>query len=204
VKAQLQAWEGEFGRAYTDRNVVDWHVRVPAFRVMLSGLTLGRVLEVGCNRGHNLLTLSHVLGEETDVVGIEPNRYALGIARSLVGDRGAVLRGNIFDLPFKAGYFDLVLTAGVLIHIPLDSLHVAIRELDRVSGRFMLVVEYFAEQETLIPYRGHDDLLWKRNFPSHFQQCLPGVGLVRSGYWGPEDGFDRAHWWLSEKRAGVA
>jgi hypothetical protein len=46
---QLQAWQGEFGRAYTEHNVADWRRRLPAFRHMLEGLDLRRVLEVGCN-----------------------------------------------------------------------------------------------------------------------------------------------------------
>jgi hypothetical protein len=89
-------------------------------------------------------------------------------------------------------------TSRVLIHVPQNSLHAAIRKLARVGGRFLLAVEYFAEEETPILYRGRTDLLWKRNFPDHFRKCLPGHGLVRSGYWGSEDGFDRAHWWLLE------
>ncbi len=203
MNTQLESWSGDFGRAYTDRNVVDWRTRLPAFRTMLSGLNLVRVLEVGCNRGHNLLALSELLGEESEVVGVDPNRYAVELARSSI-PTVAVLRGNIFDLPFKTGYFDLVFTVGVLIHIPLDSLHAAMQELARVSGRFLVAVEYFAEQETAIPYRGHNDLLWKRDFLSHFQECLSAVTLLRSGYWGPEDGFDRAHWWLLEKQRSVA
>ena len=198
MKAQLESWGGEFGRLYTDRNILDWRTRLPAFRTMLSGLRLARILEVGCNRGHNLLALSELLGEESEVIGIEPNRYALEIARS-ASPKVTAMCGNIFDLPFKSGYFDLVFTVGVLIHIPLDSLHAAMRELARVSGRYLLAVEYFAEQETRIPYRGHIDLLWKRNFLFHFQQCLSGLALLRKGYWGPEDGFDRDHWWLFEQ-----
>lgn len=202
MRPQLEHWGGEFGRAYTDRNVIDWRVRLPAFRTMLSGLNVARVLEVGCNRGHNLLALSELLGEETEVVGVEPNRYALEIARSS-SPRVAVLRGTIFDLPFRAGHFDLAFTVGVLIHIPLDSLPAAMRELARVSARFVLAVEYFAEEETVVPYHGHQDLLWRRNFLRHFQECLPGHRLLRSGYWELADGFDRTHWWLLEQQKGT-
>ena len=59
---QLGVWKGEFGKAYTDRNVIDWHTRFPAFQQMLDGLPIKRVLEVGCNRGHNLAALVEVLG----------------------------------------------------------------------------------------------------------------------------------------------
>src|SRR5664280_1025230 len=74
---QLEIWQGEFVKAYTDRNVVDWHSRLPAFKKMLAGLELKRVLEVGCNRGHNLQTLLELLGDGAEIFGVEPNTYAL-------------------------------------------------------------------------------------------------------------------------------
>jgi pseudaminic acid biosynthesis-associated methylase len=200
MNTQLENWSSDFGREYTNRNVIDWHVRLPAFRTMLSGLNVSRVLEVGCNRGHNLLALSELFGEDREVIGIEPNPYAVELARAS-SSKVAILRGNIFDLPFKAGSFDLVFTVGVLIHIPLESLQAAMLELARVSSRYLLAAEYFAEKETAISYRGSSDLLWKRDFLRHFQECLPGITVLRSGYWGAEDGFDRDHWWLLEKPA---
>lgn len=193
---QLKTWEGEFGKAYTDRNVIDWRARLRAFQQMLGGLPIQRVLEVGCNRGHNLVTLAELLGGE--IVGVEPNQYALELARA-ASTKVGVLHGHAFDLPFKDGYFDLVFTAGVLIHIPLEELAVALSEIYRVSKRYILAIEYFAEEETVVHYRGHDDLLWKRDFLKHYQTQFPDLDLVRSGYWGPEDGFDRSHWWLLEK-----
>lgn len=196
---QLGVWEGEFGRAYTDRNVIDWRVRLLAFKQMLDGLPISRVLEVGCNRGYNLVALAELLGG-SDVVGVEPNRYALELARASSVKVG-VLHGDAFDLPFKDGYFDLVFTAGVLIHIALTDLPVALSEIYRVTKRYILAIEYFAEEETIIQYRGHDDLLWKRDFLKHYQTQFPDLTLIRSGYWEPEDGFDRAHWWLLEKPA---
>ncbi|MGH9775332.1 MAG: pseudaminic acid biosynthesis-associated methylase [Candidatus Acidiferrales bacterium] len=198
LNSQLETWSGEFGRAYTNRNALDWQSRLPAFRSMIEGLKIHRVLEIGCNRGHNLIALSEILGAEAEIAGIEPNRYALECARSLAKQAG-ILPGNIFDLPFKTGYFDLAFTAGVLIHIALESLPAAIQELARVSRRYLLAIEYFAEEETAISYRGHDNLLWKRDFLRHFKECLPNFSLMRSGHWDLKDGFDRSHWWLFEK-----
>ena len=195
---QLRVWEGEFGEAYTDRNVIDWRVRLPAFLQMLNGLPIERVLEVGCNRGHNLVALAEILGEGSNVVGVEPNRYALELARASSVKVGA-LHAHALDLPFKDRYFDLVFTACVLIHIPLTELPRVLAEIHRLSKRYILAIEYFAEEETAVHYRGHDDLLWKRNFLKHYQSQFPELTLIRSGYWGPKDGFDRTHWWLLKK-----
>src|SRR5664280_956138 len=178
---QLEIWQGEFGKAYTDRNVVDWHSRLPAFKKMLAGLELKRVLEVGCNRGHNLQTLLELLGDGAEIFGVEPNTYALTLARS-ASDRFSPVPGNVFDLPFKDRYFDLVFTAGVLIHIPPDRLADAMREIARVTRRYVLAAEYYAEQDTVIESRGHNDLLWKRNFLTHYQTNVPDLKLVHSGY----------------------
>ena len=195
---QLEAWEGEFGTAYTDRNVIDWHVRLPAFQQMLEGLDIQRVLEVGCNRGHNLLALAELMGDAGEIVGIEPNRYALRSARA-ASARVAALYGHALDIPFRDGVFDLAFTAGVLIHIPLADLPVAMKEICRVSRRYVLAIEYYAEEETVIPYQGRTDLLWKRDFLQHYQAQCPELSLIRSGYWGADVGFDRTHWWLLEK-----
>ncbi len=38
MSEQLKRWEGDFGRAYTDRNVLDWHKTRAAFASVISGL----------------------------------------------------------------------------------------------------------------------------------------------------------------------
>lgn len=198
MKKQLKEWEGKFGDEYTDRNVVAWQTRLPLFRQMLDGLPIRRVLEVGCNRGHNLEALSELLGPDAEIVGVEPNPHARTLARAM-SQNAAVLAGDACDLPFKGGTFDLVFTWGVLIHVPLESLEVAMAQIHRVTNRYILAVEYFAEEETPIHYRGHDDLLWKRDFPRHYLQRFPDLRLMRQGYWGPEHGADRVNWWLLER-----
>lgn len=195
---QLTTWTGEFGDAYTDRNVLDWRVRMPAFKRMLEGLEIHRVLEVGCNRGHNLRALSEILSDESEIFGVEPNSYALGIART-AGNRINAVCGNVFDLPFKDSYFDLVLTVGVLIHISTNELAKAMQEIARVSRRYIFAAEYYATVDTAVDYRGHSDLLWKRDFQEHYQTTIPGLELIRSGEGNAEKGFETSHWWLFEK-----
>ena len=192
---QLAAWSGEFGKQYTDRNQVDWRTMVPFFRSMIDGLSLSRVLEVGCNRGHNLVALREILGKEVELIGVEPGPYARELARVAGVD---ARDGDAFGLPFPDGYFDLVFTAGLLIHVALKDLPRAMREVHRCSRRSVLAVEYFSEEETIIPYRGHQSLLWKRDFLQHYQTLFPDLTLVRQGYF---EEWDRSTWWLLEKSA---
>jgi len=197
---QLKIWKGKFGEEYTNRNAQTWRIKLPAFQKMLEGLPIKKVLEVGCNRGHNLVALAEILGEDSEVVGIEPNRYALELARA-ASVKAGVLYGHTFDIPFKNAYFDLTLTSGTLIHISLIDLPKALMEIYRVSRRYILAIEYWAEKEIPIRYHGYDNLLWKRDFPAYYQNQFPELTLTRNGYWGDEHGFDRCHWWLFEKGA---
>ncbi len=190
---QLEKWSGEFGQKYTDRNQVDWHTVVPLLHPIVEGLPLKRVLEVGCNRGHNLLALQEILGEGVELAGVEPASYARKIARAAGLD---VRAADAFGLPFPDGYFDLVFTAGVLIHVALEDLARAMGEIYRCSRQYVLAVEYFADEETVIPYHGHQNLLWKRNFLRHYQELFPDLRLVRQGYY---EEWDRSAWWLLEK-----
>jgi pseudaminic acid biosynthesis-associated methylase len=194
----LEAWRGEFGREYTDRNIGDVDVRRSAFANLLEGLQIESVLEVGCNRGHNLVALTELLGEQVNVVGIEPNEYALRVARRS-DDRIGVLRGDAVALPFATDAFDLVFTSGVLIHIPPTDLSRAMAEIHRVSRRFILCIEYFAEKDTELVYRGQTGLLWKRDFGGRYEELFPSLTLERTGFLDREAGFDSCNWWLFRK-----
>jgi ubiquinone/menaquinone biosynthesis C-methylase UbiE len=101
--------------------------------MLLSGLTVRRVLEIGCNRGHNLVAFSEILGPEVELVGVEPNFSALCLARQST-DQAGFLAGTLYDLRFKRGYFDLVFTCGVLIHVPDEKLPGALLEIHRVTS----------------------------------------------------------------------
>ena len=155
----VEVWQGEFGDQYTDRNVLNPEIRVKAFRTMLDGLNLNRVLEVGCNRGHNLAVLKS-LYPDIELVGIEPNQQA----REIANRNFPILAGDTRDLLFRSDCFDLAFTAGVLIHISPADLHQAMREIARVSSAYILAIEYFAEEDTEVTYRGNTGLLWKRDF----------------------------------------
>lgn len=193
---QLEVWKSQFGKEYTNRNVIDPKARVPAFYRMVDNLDIKRILEVGCSRGHNLVALSEI-GKYV-LIGIEPLRYAVTEARA-TSNLICVLEGDCFKIPFVDSYFDLVFTSGLLIHIASEDLPRAIEEMYRVSNRYLLVIEYYAEQETPVHYRGHDNLLWKRDFKDIFLQQKPNLKCVDEGFWSKKDGFDDCNWWLLEK-----
>ena len=87
----------------------------------------------------------------------------------------------------------------MLIHIALPDLPSALAEIYRVSNQYILCIEYFAPEESEINYRGNTNLLWKRDFKQQYLAQFPDLTVVREGYWSPEEGFDRANWWLFSK-----
>jgi hypothetical protein len=86
-----------------------------------------------------------------------------------------------------------------LIHISPKDLPAALFELARVSKRYLLYVEYDAEVEEEVPYRGHSHALWRRDHRAAYLRTIPGLKLVRAGHWGWEYGFDCCAWGLLEK-----
>ena len=190
---QLEVWKGDFGKDYTDRNKIDWKERVPIFQSIIYGLTLNSILEIGCNRGHNLYALISLLGNECNIVGVEPNEYAATLARR---DGLAVFDGDVYDLQFEDNEFDLVFTTGVLIHIPPDNLNAAITEIYRVSNNYILAMEYFSPVDAGISYQGCNDLLWKRNFPEIYKAAFPDLVLIKAGVYNITG---EVHWWLWRK-----
>ena len=186
---QLQEWEGDFGREYTDRNSLTpqqvddlWRKNYGLSRTdvnleFLQAVPKGaRILEVGCNIANQLLLLQQ-LGYQ-NLHGIEVQSYALDIARSRA--RGInLVESSAFDIPYKDGYFDLVFTAGVLIHIAPSDLPVALAEIYRCSRSFIMGAEYYAPKMTEVAYRDHSGLLWKMDFAQEFLSRFPDLQLVK-------------------------
>lgn len=193
---QLKIWKSKFGKDYTDRNIIDPNIRIDAFKRMIGDLRIERILEVGCSSAHNLVALSKIGNYK--LTGIEPLEYAVKKARE--GSNSiCVLEGDCFEIPFIDSYFDLVFTCGVLIHIVAKDLSKAIDEIYRVSKEYILAIEYYAPRDTTIHYRGHNDLLWKRDFKKYFLQQKSYLKCVDEGFWGKEGGFDNCNWWLFKK-----
>ncbi|MDD5145730.1 MAG: methyltransferase domain-containing protein [Candidatus Pacebacteria bacterium] len=193
---QIKIWENKFGRDYTDRNVVDPKTRIKMFKKMIGNLDIKTILEVGCNKGHNLAALSKI--GKYQLIGMEPSEYAIVKGKEV--SQFPIIRGNCFGIPFIDSYFDLVFTCGVLIHIEVQDLPKAINEIYRVSKKYILAIEYFSPENTTIHYRGHNDLLWKRDFKKYFLKQKPNLKYLGGGHLEKEDGFDNCNWWLFEKR----
>ena len=203
--SQIDQWRGDFGDTYVDRNpVTDEAIqqRERAFSQILGHIEEqppAAILEAGANVGINLRALKNVT--DAELSAIEPNPTARKV---LTGD-GVIPTENIHDadlskLPFEDGTFDLVFTSGVLIHVPEAALETAYREMHRVSRGFVLSIEYFSPTPVSIPYRGRDDLLFKRDFGGMWMDLFPDLECVADGFfWKRTTGLDDLNWWLFRK-----
>jgi len=135
-----------------------------------------RILEVGCNLG-NQLALLQDLGF-TNLYGVEVQEHALEAARARTRNLQLTL-ASAFDLPYEDEYFDLVFTAGVLIHISPEDLSVALDEIYRCTRTYVMGSEYYASNATEVKYRDHNALLWKMDYAQQYLTRFPGLELIR-------------------------
>jgi len=186
---QTRIWQGEFGRAYTDRNTLDiaqldllWANNYGISRSAINEMFLGDIphsasfLEVGCNIGNQLMLLQ--AQGFSDLTGIEVQSYALDGARSRL--RGVTLRqGSALSLPFEDGSFDVVFTSGVLIHIAPQDLPQALKEIHRCARHYIWGAEYFSSDLTAVDYRGNEDLLWKADYAKQYLTTFGDLALAK-------------------------
>ncbi len=189
---QMKKWEQEFGKEYTDRNnytvsAMDmlYKKNYGITRTGLNKLFLGnldrsiKILEVGSNIGSQLASLQR-MGFE-NLYGIEINKYAIERSKSSTKNIN-IIKGSIFDIPFKDAYFDLVFTSGVLIHINPKDIKRALKEIHRCSNKYIWVYEFYADEYENVLYRGERNLLWKADFPGIYTGIFPDLKIIKQRF----------------------
>ncbi len=193
-------WAGEFGNEYIRRNQAERLLvpKIAAWSQMLRTCAqVNSAAELGCNIGLNLLALSK-LRAGIKLQGVEINEAAAAEAQKI--DGAEVRVGTITD-PLELSPSDLTFTAGVLIHVNPDKLPTVYENLVRNSNRYVLVAEYFDPNPVAIPYRGHADRLFKRDFAGELIDGFD-MKLVDYGFFYKRDQLvpqDNITWFLLEK-----
>jgi pseudaminic acid biosynthesis-associated methylase len=189
MSRQKEWWEGEGGDAYHERNQVDWEKRIPFWRGLLRKIQIESVLELGCGPGWNLAAINRV-DPEIILGGVEINPTA----RQSASYRGIAM---LDPDNLKHWSADLTFTAGCLIHIPPDKIGATMNDLVTAARKFVLCIEYEAEEQTEIEYRGQSGLLWKRPYCEMYMAM--GLQVREIGFLKPEDGFDNCKYGVFEK-----
>ena len=198
-------WAGEFGTAYTERNageaLLASNVRFFA-RALAAAGSVASCLELGANRGLNLQAL-RVLFPRMTMEAVEINAEAARRLGEVIGPAN-VHTGSLFDFR-PAGSYDLVLVKGVLIHLHPERLAEAYETIYQASGRLILVAEYYNPTPVSVPYRGHADRLFKRDFAGELLDRYPQLVLRDYGFaYRRDPAFpqDDITWFLLEKQVG--
>lgn len=199
---QEKFWAGDFGTEYISRND---SLELLASNLNFFTKALGQTrqisscLEFGANIGMNFRALK-LLYPKMNFEGIEINDVAAKTLSELIGVEN-VFQGSIFDYKVE-GKSDLVLIKGVLIHINPDKLDLVYEKLYQSSNKYILVCEYYNPSPVAIPYRGHTDRLFKRDFAGEMLEKYPDLELVDYGFAYKRDASfpqDDITWFLLKK-----
>jgi pseudaminic acid biosynthesis-associated methylase len=185
---QRKFWTGEFGQDYVERNQT--LEQVNELYEKQTGVTVQsifedffqpldrsfKILELGCNVGLNFTILKNM--GFRNLTGVEINPQAISIAKQNHPDLKFV-NSSIEEFNPSNDSYDVVYTAGVLIHIHPDSLGSIISKIVSLSKKFIFGFEYFSEKLTEIPYRGNTMTCWKQNFPNLYMDKHPELKIVK-------------------------
>jgi SAM-dependent methyltransferase len=147
------------------------------------------VLEVGCGKGENI----RYLKDRVEITGIDLNAQAL----ERIPDDVPTIKGSATDMPFEDRSFDLVFTAGVLLHAPPPELPLQMAEIVRCSTRYVFALEYAGDGVRGWRWMGRDEGIWLRDYGGIYQREY-GLKLVETGEI-DEDSWTGVTWWMLER-----
>lgn len=179
---QESFWAGEFGEDYIERNHGD-QLLAANLNFFNNALKMAikptSMVEFGANIGMNLKAMK-LLFPEIQIKAIEINEKAHAQLSQVIGSDNAI-NSSIFDAEISEKV-DLALIKGVLIHINPDMLDTVYQKLYDASSKYIMVAEYYNPAPVAIPYRGHEDRLFKRDFAGEIMDKFPDLELIDYGF----------------------
>ncbi len=202
--SQRKFWSEDFGENYITRNMTMEEVN--DLYKKQTGVTVEKIfqdffsdidkkssiLELGCNIGLNLSTL-HKMGF-SNLYGLEINKKAIGIAKKN-NPEVEFINSSIEEFDPKGKKYDLVYTAGVLIHINPTALKAVVDKMLSLTKEYIFGFEYYSDELIEIKYRGHANVCWKQNFPLLFKKAMPTLQTMKEEkfHYKDEDLYDIAY-----------
>jgi pseudaminic acid biosynthesis-associated methylase len=156
-------------------------------------------IEFGANIGMNLKAIK-LLHPKIEAHAIEINNDAAKELATVINPLHVNNKSILDFIPSRQ--WDLTLIKGVLIHINPVVLPQVYDNLVASVGRYLLVAEYYNPAPVAIPYRGHSDRLFKRDFAGEIMDRHPKMQLVDYGFAyrrDPNFPQDDITWFLMEK-----
>ncbi len=200
---QEEFWAGSFGNEYINRNQGE-ALLASNLSLFANALRTTRSIksgiEFGANIGMNIRAIKKLF-PAVQFKAIEINSDAVKKLEDILPQE-QINHCSILDFtPEEAS--DLVLIKGVLIHINPSELPKVYDKLVSSCGKYLLVIEYYNPSPVSIPYRGHADKLFKRDFAGEIMDRYPEMQLVDYGFVyrrDPNFPQDDCTWFLLEKK----
>jgi hypothetical protein len=190
--SEVAWWQGSHGDEYTKRQREPFQPRLDLWADILKCFPRdpSTFLEIGAGAGNNIEAIKVLTGKKP-IFAVEPNE----LARSWLLKSGFdAYDGTAANPGMKA---DLVFTSGVLIHIPPEELLESCRGIYEAAHRYIVCIEYFADEPEEKPYRGRQ--LWKRDFGSYWLDNFDLTPLGCGFVWKRMTGLDNLTWWIFKK-----
>jgi spore coat polysaccharide biosynthesis protein SpsF len=201
---QESFWAGKFGDEYIERNTLEalLPARLSLFsRILARTSGVSSVMEFGANIGVNLFAI-HLLLPKAEIKSVEINATAVKTLRTYPW-MTKVAHDSFVEATYE-DEADFTFTSGVLIHIRPDRLPKAYENLYRASRRYVMVCEYYSPAPLALPYRGHADRLFKRDFAGEIIDIYRNLELIDYGFAyhrDPVHPMDDLNWFLMKKRS---
>lgn len=194
-------WQGERGTRYAERSAPPeegYYLDIWQ-QVLAAAADCTSALELGCNRGGQLRGI-HSLRPEIRLTGLEINHFAAEEAAKL--GYAEIIEGSILDFSDERQW-DMVYTAGVLIHISPEYLPGIYEMMARQSRKYVFFYENYMESPTSIDYQARTDLCWARDFAQDFRAAQSGWSVVVEGMVDPGPNYpphSRRKWTLLRRQ----
>lgn len=200
---QENFWAGEFGDNYIQRNQDKLLVasNIAMFsKVFQKAQNVDSVIEFGSNIGLNLIAINQLL----------PNvkRSAIEINPKAVKELEKLKLDEIFPMSIldfnDTQKKDFVFTKGVLIHINPEALPKVYETMYNTSKKYICMIEYYNPSPLELPYRGHSQKMYKRDFAGEIMKKYPDLKLVDYGFFYHNDPChdqEDMTWFLMEKKS---
>jgi len=198
---QEEFWAGDFGDEYSVRNQGEHAIagNISLFsKILEKTQNISSVIEFGANIGLNLIAIKRLL-PDAEISAIEINASAVKKLNEIPTSKTYLT--SILDFKPDAKR-DMVLIKGVLIHIKPEELQGVYESLYHTSNRYICVAEYYNPSPVEVPYRGHQEKLFKRDFAGELMDKYDDLKLVDYGFVYHRDlNFpqDDITWFLLEK-----
>jgi ubiquinone/menaquinone biosynthesis C-methylase UbiE len=117
-----------------------------------------KILEVGSNFGREL----KLFEGKYQLYGVDSNLTMVKNSRKFV--KGNFFQGVSTNLPFKDNEIDFVYTCGLLSHLDNEEYHKSLKELFRVSSKYVLLNEYLGTQTSKNSLENVKQFTWVRDY----------------------------------------